>query len=299
MAERKDHPIFHHFERFHDEVDGIFHYDYLGVRTDPKFWRNTNVTPRGRHLRDYPMVGEQYFEWVFVAETAWECRHRNSFTMIELGAGYGTWLLRAHHSFRQLSDRPVYLIGVEGDVHHYQWMREHFLNNRIDPDQHHLINACVSDSEGMMAFMDSDNPDAEYGLKGLREDDQHKFLEDEKPGHTFVDDSGQRYRTIRAITLNRLLEDLDRVDLIHMDIEGYEFRVVSQSIKALNEKAARLLIGTHSPAIESALTQILKTEGWTLLYDFAQGEATETEWGPIQFRNGCQAWLNPRMLEHT
>ena len=33
LAERKVHPIFHKFDRFHDEVDGVSHYDFLGVRT--------------------------------------------------------------------------------------------------------------------------------------------------------------------------------------------------------------------------------------------------------------------------
>jgi len=299
LAEHKVHPIFHNFERFDGEVDGIFHYDYLGVRTDPKFWRNTNVTPRGRHLRDYPLVGEQYFEWIFVAETAWACRHQNSFTMVELGAGYGTWLLRAHHSFRQLSDSPISLVGVEGDVHHYQWMREHFTNNGLDPAGHHLLLACVSDTEGMTAFMDSDNPDAEYGLKGLREDGVHKSLAEEEVGRVFNGDDGQRYRTVRSVTLDGLIQDLERVDLIHMDIEGYEYRVVSQSMKMLNEKAARLLIGTHSAQIEDGLRRLLGAEGWTAVYDYEQAEETETEWGPIRFVNGCQAWTNPRMEETT
>lgn len=297
MAERKVHPVFHHFERFHDEVDGIFHYDYLGIRTDPKFWRNMNIKPRGRHLVGYPMVGEQYFEWVFVAQTAWECRKQDSFSMVELGAGYGPWLLRAYRGFRQFSERPVRLIGVEGDVSHYQWMREHFANNGLDPEEHRLVHACVSDTEGITAFMDSENPDADYGSRGLREEGAQDAFAHEEPGKIFRGQDGRQYRTIQSVTLDGLIQDLDRVDLVHMDIEGHEFIVVSHAIKALNEKAARLLIGTHSPEIEKDLRKLLHAEGWTSIYDFDQAESVETEWGPIRFRNGCQAWVNPHLVE--
>ena len=296
MAERKVHPIFHKFDRFHDEVDGVSHYDFLGVRTNPKYWRGTQAIPPGRHLRGYPQVGEQYFEWVFLAETVWACRDQDSFSMVELGAGYGPWMLRAHHAFRQFSDKDVFFIGVEGDPDHHRWMLEHFLNNGVDPDQHKLLNACVSDSEGLIAFMVSDSPDSDYGLKAAPEDFE-KSGDLNAVGEALTDAKGRQYRTIPSVTLDNLIQDCPRIDLLHMDIEGHELRVVTHAIETLNKKAARVLIGTHSPEIEVGLRKLLDAHGWSCIYDFDQDGKTKTEWGNIQFRNGCQAWTNPRLLD--
>ena len=46
-------------------------------------------------------------------------------TVIELGAGYGRWLVAAHHAARSLSVDPVRLIGVEMVGRHFDWMHEH------------------------------------------------------------------------------------------------------------------------------------------------------------------------------
>ncbi|MCH2185568.1 FkbM family methyltransferase [Myxococcota bacterium] len=296
MAERKVHPIFYKFERFHDNVDGVSHYDFLGVRTNPKFWKGMQAIPPGRHLRGYPQVGEQYFEWVFLAETVWACRDQDSFSMVELGAGYGPWMLRAHHAFRQLSKGEIFFIGVEGDFNHYEWMIEHFSNNDLDPKKHRLLNACVSDSEGVVSFTISDTPDSDYGLKAAP-DNFESHHEEKQLGEVLTDERGHKYRAIPSVTLDSLIEDRRKIDLVHMDIEGHELRVVDHSMHSLNEKAARLLIGTHSREIEIGLRALLADNGWNCVYDFDQDGTTETEWGKIQFRNGCQAWTNPRYVE--
>lgn len=286
------HPVFLNFEPWEGETDGINHYDFLGMRTDPKYWKNIRPQPKQYLKTYYPVAHEQYFEWVFLLEAVMECKARDSFTVMELGAGYGPWLVRSYLAFRRFSQAPVHLIGVEGDFNHYTWMREHFHNNCIDPDKHALHHACASTKPSTVAFFQSDDPRGDYGQRIYFEFGQ--FKEDERGG--VIEKSGKKMQKIRALSLAELTEGVNQVDLVHMDIQGAEYGVLKAGIDALNKKVARVIIGAHSEEIERQLRELLKAEGWVNRYDFGRRSKVDTEWGSIEFRDGCQAWVNPRLV---
>jgi hypothetical protein len=97
----------------------------------------------------YPQVDEDYFEWIDLLESV--IAARGSYTMIELGAGMGRWSVRAALAARQFKPRmPFRLIAVEADPVHFDWLRWHFLDNGLDPKEHRLINAAVSDTPGVV-----------------------------------------------------------------------------------------------------------------------------------------------------
>ena len=88
-----------------------------------------------------------YFELAFVLDAVAAAAEAESFTMLELGSGYGPWLATAHRA-RQLSgQREIRLVGVEMVAQHFQWMHEHFANNRIDVREHRLIEAAISEGQ--------------------------------------------------------------------------------------------------------------------------------------------------------
>jgi hypothetical protein len=92
-----------------------------------------------------------------------------------------------------------------------------------------------------------------------------------------------------------LLRPFTTVDVIHIDIQGHEHAVVASARKILQEKAKRLVIGTHSRNIEQQLFDELSAAGWRL-------EADEScvykpnDGKPALFLDGCQIWRNPRLL---
>lgn len=291
--ERPHHPVFSAFDRFEGRADGRFHYDFLGVRTDPAWWEGMSAPRPGPIRVGYPQPGEQYYEWIFMLETVLACRNAERLTVIELGAGFGPWLVRAHHAFRRFSRSPVRLIGVEGDEDHYRWMRRHLENNGLDPDEHTLIHACASDHEGVVPFLDSEDPSTFYGQ---REPEDRDVLPQGEAGQVVYGVDGRAYRCVASITLESLLRDVERADLVHMDIQGAEYRVVSTAIEAVQAKVARLLVGTHGTEIEADFRKLLGDRGWKRVYDFPRGTMLESEHGTIHFRDGCQAWVNPELV---
>ena len=88
-------------------------------------------------------MNEEYFEWIDLLRAVAE--PRDSFTMLELGAGWGRWLVDAWSALR-LSNKEnlaIKLIGVEAEPQHFVWMQQHFRSNGLDPYQHRLIEAAV------------------------------------------------------------------------------------------------------------------------------------------------------------
>ena len=83
-----------------------------------------------------PPVDGEYFEWIDVLESVALARDR--YTMLELGAGYGRWAVRAAAAVRQRGISECHLVAVEADPVHFTWLQQHFCDNGLDPAQHTL-----------------------------------------------------------------------------------------------------------------------------------------------------------------
>jgi FkbM family methyltransferase len=222
-------------------------------------------------LNPVPSFDEEYFEWIDVLESV--DRAHGSYTMIELGAGYGRWSVRGALAARRRG-LDVRLVAVEGEPQHFAWLKLHLADNGIDPEQHWLIDAAVSDSEGE-TFFHAGKPREWYG----------QSISSQDTGYL-----------IRKVTLVSILEVLaGPVDLIDLDVQGEEFKIVWASIDALNAKVKRLHIGTHSLDIEEGLRTLLKAQGWQCLADFSLARTNDTPYGSISFVDGVQSWVNLRL----
>jgi hypothetical protein len=103
--------------------------------------------------------------------------------------------------------------------------------------------------------------------------------------------------SVPAITLADALLGLSRVDLVHMDVQGAEYDVIRSSMDVMAQKVARIIVGTHSERIEAGLREVFERGGWRAQYDFARRSTVDTEWGRITFRDGCQVWVNPGVVQ--
>jgi len=282
------HPVFDQFEILtSSEIPPEFHYGFLGEVRRKAFddgidivlgLQTKSYAPEELRRGDYPEFNEEYFEWVDVLETAIEATQ--SFTVIELGAGYGRWLVRAALAARRYHGNhlPIKLIGVEAEPTHFQWLKEHLRDNGIDPEAHELIEAAVDEQDGEV-FFHIGKPDEWYGQAIAQN----------------TDTASASVQRVKAVSLSRILSPLDLVDLIDLDVQGAEFVVLRGAIAALNEKVKRVHIGTHGHDIERQLRQLFRQSGWYKLNDYSCQSTETTLWGDMVFGDGVQTWVNPRL----
>jgi FkbM family methyltransferase len=298
------HPVFSHFKPYYVDVPAGYGLDLLGTKVRCLFVAGLTTYPAGRKLTPDPLFDEEYFEWIDLLEAV--VAAEGYFTMIELGAGYGRWVIRAAYAMkRHHPGMPYRLIAVEAEPVVYQWMHRHFNNNGIDPSQHSLIHGAVCETPGDVLFyiggprggVFDRHPSSWYGQFLVKPDDCKSGSVPEGQYYGFqvnLHQSGWRSIRVPAVTLAGILKDLERVDLIDMDIEGNELPAVQLNIEELNAKVKRLHIGTHGKEIEDQLRELLSVQGWDCRFAYAGCSTSDTPWGPISFENGVQSWVNPR-----
>jgi FkbM family methyltransferase len=237
---------------------------------------------------DYPPADDDIFEWIDVLESVAEAQ--GSYTMMELGAGYGCWSVRAATACRILHpDISVRLVLVEPEPTHFEWISEHFRDNGLDPSAQTLIQAALSDAPGERLFYTR-----RLGKDSSAADWYGQALAEEPP----IDSEAYDATMVQCVTLSDVLSQMPfgTIDLVDMDLQGQEEIVIRSAIEQLTQRAKRLHIGTHSRAIEAGLQSILNAHGWRCLIDYPCMRQHDTPYGLIRFVDGVQTWVNPLVL---
>ena len=268
------HPI---FSLFKPEVEFISD-SFLGTVSRREFTSEAmreKVCARGP--AGLPAFNEEYFEWIDLLESIKEWKPGSGpYTFVELGAGYGRWSVRAAIA------RPLArIIAAEAEPTHFAWMLQNFKDNGVLSDRHYLSQVAVSNKPGVCRF--------------------HFGRPAEWYGQCIADPECAPPETgtveVPCVTIEQLLKYVTFVDLIDMDMQGHEFVVLNSSIETLNAKVKRLHIATHSREIERDLWDLLGSSqnGWELRWNFAGMATHETTFGPIEFQDGVQSWINTRL----
>ena len=301
------HPIFSSFTPFRGEMPPYFLGDFLGTRVSHEFVAGQCEPITSVQHLDGPMppFDEEYFEWISLLEAA--AAAESAFTMIELGAGYGRWVVRGGMAAKQRG-LPFKLVAVEAEPAVYAWLPKHFANNGMPPAEHMLLHGAATESPGEVRFniagprgsqWDERDPSGWYGQHLTK---QHDLAVDGEADGTYCGFPVTRHVTgwrsigVPAVSLSSILRRLDTVDLIDMDIEGEELPIVAATVKTLDAQVKRLHIGTHGKEIEAGLRQLLSAHGWQCAADYSLFSKAQTPWGEISFENGAQSWINPRFL---
>jgi FkbM family methyltransferase len=274
------HPVFEQFQRWSGNVPDKTEVNFVGQIIDRRFEGHENLTFASTPTPDYPELSEETFEWITILQAVLEAQH--AFTMIELGAGYGRWLLAAACAARrQRPDLKLKLIGVEAEPLHFQWMRQHFIDNRFDPDNHDLIQAAMNKDGGETTFIVG-HAAAWYGQAIV------------PAGFVIPDFPEAKVVTVSGLKLSKLLERYGYVDLIDMDIQSAEAEVVPEGIEAMTRKVRRAFVATHSADIHKTVADAFTAHGWTRQYCHGWiSDPEPTDYGPISFQDGVQTWINP------
>lgn len=220
-------------------------------------------------------------EWIGSLRSVLEARDR--LTVMELGAGWGPWLVSCALAARKRGITDIRLIGVEGSAEHHRYMRQHFTDNGLDPDAYELHHAVVGTEDGVAHFPKLIDPVADYGASAAFEAEEHEAAAERG-----------ELEAVTCLSLKGLLESSGRVDLMHMDIQGHEQAVLEAAMDGVDALVHRAIIGTHSRSIDAALLELFSSRGWYLEYE-KPARLMQTASGGLHFvDDGEQVWLNPR-----
>jgi FkbM family methyltransferase len=284
----RHHPIFRHFEPVCVGHDDDYEINFLGVRTRRMFW--TGGDPVSLDREGFPVPDEEYLEWLAVLEAVTEAQTR--FVMVELGAGWGRWLVNAAAALRRSGDIPYYLVGVEAEPTHFNWMRQHMLDNDIDLDHVELLHAAVAAEDGVVWFH-MGQPDAWYGQAIASGVEIPK--DSEQSNEAWTPPVERTIRAVRSLSLATIIAGHERIDLTDLDIQGTEADVLESSQSELAARVRRVHIATHSAENEARVRALFGTLGWLKINDYASGHEYDTPYGRIAFNDGVQTWRNAKL----
>jgi len=275
----KHHSVFYKFPKWKGYITTDNFINFLGISTK-KFYHIANYKDNYEKQfveTDYPSFDEEYFEWIDLLESVLSAD--KVFTMIELGAGYGRWITNGAKA-SLIYNKDYNLTGVEAEPSHFIMMKDHIQSNLQQFDNITLIEAAVSDNPNDVLFI-TGHPEDWYGQSIVK---HSNFKMQDFPD--------TKVNVVKAITLEEILKKERVIDLIDIDIQGYEFKVLDSSKEYLNNFVKKIHIGTHSAEIEESLRYLFDNMGWFKKYDFECNKYNITDFGEIHFQDGIQTWIN-------
>ena len=259
--------------------------NFLGVLIDPKFFPSI-LTGRAGQIEPVPIPANWHAD---ISEWAAALRAvdlaPDTFTMIELGCGWGCWMNNTGVAAKR-TGRAVQLIGIEGDEGHIGFAREACEANGFHSSDITLHHGIAAAKPGTALFPHQAKAGSSWGLEPIFEATKGQREHALRSGH---------YDVLPMIPLEEVAAQHSRIDLLHIDIQGGEADLVTDCLPLLCRKFAYLLIGTHSRAIEGKLFEVLLGAGWQLEIErpcrlhLIKGK-------PSTYVDGVQGWRNPDLL---
>jgi FkbM family methyltransferase len=278
------HPVLATYRPWSGDMSDMFNATSAGSLIRKSFVAPYDDTDGGKtyfHWPHYPAIDEEFFEWIDLYQAVDSAS--GSFCMVEVGAGYGRWLVAAACAIRRFRPMPVKLVGIEAEGAHFRMMEQHFRDNGFDPGEHSLIEAACN-GDGRDVFFAVGAAVEWYGQSIVGEE----FTMQQFP-------EARSVRT-RAVTLQDVLAPLAHVDLLDMDVQGSEAEIVEAAIVPMSEKVRRAHIGTHGHDLEERLRLQFRRAGWRCANDFPCQTMIETHYGMVNFGDGAQSWINMNLV---
>jgi FkbM family methyltransferase len=260
--------------------------DFLGVRTRMRYMPPPYMalcgTVQGEPgtdragLHDIP-------EWAGVLQSVLDARGR--FACAELGAGYGPFVVGAALAARGRGIGDINLVAVEGAQTHIDFMREHFTDNSLNADDHHILCGVVGTYDGAAVFPRLSDPSTEWGAEA--------FFGGAASGSGRTPQMTiDAFEDVPCYSLATILAEQPYFDVVHFDIQGSECDVIEQGISTLRGKVRRIVVGTHGRDLEHRLAHFMDGQGWTLEMDKACSYQQQPPHGLTLLQDGVQVWRN-------
>jgi FkbM family methyltransferase len=229
-------------------------------------------------------------EWIGLLKSvkAAGTRQRRNFVAMELGAGWGPWLVNAANAARRVGMVEFHFCGVEADPGRFAMMKQHFQDNGLEPAKHDLVLGAVGVAASIARWPILADPQNSGGARPVRDHVASDLAYMQGlPGPT---------RPVEIIPFGDLLRRRQRWDLVHIDVQGWEFEICQAFPKELRERVGWLVIGTHSRRIEGDLLQLLFKHGWICENEKPTRLKFEQSRGDVEAMttvDGAQVWRNP------
>jgi hypothetical protein len=306
------------------EVPPGYRVDFLGTMTDLRFEALWGIDPASAP-GDYretatPFIGDSadgnaefWFEsadWVLAATEA-----QGSFVMVTLGASFGYQAVGSYRALQLVNAMPCKLVAVDPVPENIEMTKRHFLDNGLDPDDHWLIQAAISDRNEPVFFpigapgtgvqncvgtnaMEAreayvrqliDQGRAEESLRSILLNNSTGLTADLVPGRNFLAD----IKLVSAVTLNDILGPFDRVDYLEADIQQSEIIVFPPFIDLLKRKVRRIHLGTHGNEVHRSLHNLFVEGGWDVVFSYEPDSTHESALGTFKTNDGVLTVRNP------
>ena len=267
--------------------------NFMGGRLSVEFV--AGLEPLSGVVEGLPIPGNCHgdaLEWLGTLRSVLEADER--FTALELGAGWAPWCAIAHRGARMRGIPDIRVVAVEGEAGHIRFIHEHFRDNGVPAEAARVLHGVAGPRDGFAEFPRQRRASSDYGGAAA-----FGNAPGERAGlDYFVGLRGENLAEIERLpchSLSTLLAPHDRVDLVHCDVQGAEEEVFAAGLEAANAKVRRVVVGTHSFALDRALVALFARAGWACEGLFAC-EMQEQAAGPaVTVKDGCQVWRNPRV----
>ncbi len=250
-------------------VDKFFKYMSLENIVEPAPIPNnwhTDIAEFGAALRAVDLSGE-------------------TFSMIELGCGWGCWMNITGMAARRRG-KKVALLGVEGDPGHVAFAHEAMATNGFSDADYKVFHGIAAAESGVAFFPLQQDASQEWGLQAKL----HPAPEEAEA----LRRSGA-YQELPIFSLNQIAADIPRIDLLHIDIQGGETDLIRDSLEFLNKRVAYIVVGTHSRKIDGDIIELLVADGgWAL--EVERPAIISIDGDHLTLRiDGVQGWRNKRL----
>lgn len=285
----EDLEVFSYVPTLNVEPEAGFIKNFIGVKSrTADMWTQTHYLDNTVQAPPVPYDLFEGAEWVAVLKAMLSTG--NSCRMMEVGAGWGPWVLNCAKLCELLgvSDYKVY--GYEADPGRYELMLRHFADNGIPQEKFVAEQAAMGAVGGSARWPKIyDAPNA-GGARPVRSGG------DEQNDLNYMGECD--WIDVRIDSMHDALQREPLWDLVHIDIQGWELDVCQKTIGTLEERVACVVIGTHSRKIEGDLTELFNLRGWVLEHE----KPCKYQWAPntpslekITTLDGLLAWRNPKL----
>lgn len=261
-----------------------------------------------------PKSGEAWFEYFNWAAAAKEAR--GSYVMMTLGACYGAQAVNSYLALQALNPMPATLVAVDGVPENIAWTKKHFLDNGIDPDEHWIIEAAVSNNNEPVIFPVGSPGSGAQNCVSTNSPEFRKQIGEEVIGagqanavlRSLLPHNGTSVkfdlapntehcfetvlRLVSAVTLNDLLGPFRRVDYVEADLQQSELIVFPPAMAALTAKVRRVHLGTHGRDVHRLMHDLFELHGWDILFSFEPNSSHETPAGSMELNDGILTAVN-------
>ena len=189
---------------------------------------------------------------------------KDRYVALELGAGWGPWLISGATAARRRGIKDIRLHGVEGDPEHFASMQTHFRDNGFDPAAYRLDNAAIGVKAGRARWPKLADPSDDFAVRPLACSGEDGNFADGRERPRLQGAVFDEYIDVEMLSFDSVLEREPLWDLVHIDVQGTETELCSASAEILNQRVRWLVIGMHSRKIDGDLIDLFFRHGWIL-----------------------------------